>query len=323
MNFSSVLVVGGAGFVGRHVVNRLAAHGIRATVPTRRRERAKHLILLPTVSVVEADVNAPGVLERLAADCDAVINLAGVLHSRPAGASSEGGKRFGQDFFEAHVELAQHVVSACRASAVKRLLHMSALGASRDAPSEYLRSKGAGEEIVLAAEDLAVTVVRPSVIFGPEDRFLNTFAWLAAVAPVLAVACPQARFQPVYVGDVAEVFWRSLNERDAIRRRYDLCGPREYSLLELVKYVCRLRGHRRLVFGLGDGLSRLQASILEKLPGRLLTRDNLLSMRVPSVCDAALPFGIVPTALEAVVPLYMGHAAPSERLADLRHKANR
>lgn len=323
MNYTSVLVVGGAGFIGSHVVNQLAERGIRITVPTRRRERAKHLILLPTVEVIETDVNAPGVLEKLVGQCDAVINLAGVLHSRPAGAGSEAGNRFGQDFFEAHVELPQHIVSACRAAGVKRLIHMSALGASRSAPSEYLRSKGAGEDVILAADDLAATVFRPSVVFGPEDRFLNLFAKFAAITPVLAVACPGARFQPVYVGDVAQAFARSLNERDALGRRYDLCGPREYSLRELVQYVCRVTGRRRLVIGLGERLSWLQALIMEKLPGQVITRDNVLSMRVPNVSRVALPFGIVSTALEAAVPLYLAHIAPRERLGDLRHKAHR
>jgi len=323
MNYTNVLVVGGAGFIGRHVVNLLAARGIRATVPTRRRERAKHLILLPTVNVIETNVNAPDVLERLVAPCDAVINLAGVLHSRPAGVGSEAGRRFGQDFFETHVELPQHIVSACRTAGVKRLLHMSALGASRGAPSEYLRSKGAGEEVVLAADDLAVTVFRPSTVFGPEDRFLNLFAKLATITPVLAVACPDARFQPVYVGDVAQAFGCSLNERDAIGKSYDLCGPREYSLRELVQYVCRVTGRRRLVIGLGERLSWLQALVMEKLPGQLITRDNVRSMSVPNVSRVALPFGIVPTAPEAVVPMYMAHAAPRERLDELRHKAHR
>jgi nucleoside-diphosphate-sugar epimerase len=319
MKVSSVLVVGGSGFIGRHVVNVLAAQGIRAMVPTRRRERAKHLILLPTVDVIECDIHAPGELERLMKQCDAVINLAGVLHSRRA----QGEDRFGADFAQAHVRLPQNIVTACRATGVTRLLHMSALGASHDAPSEYLRSKAAGEEIVLAADDLAVTVFRPSVVFGPEDRFLNLFAKLASVSPVLAVASPDARFQPVYVGDVAQAIARALNERDAIGMRYDLAGPREYSLRELINYVCRVRGYRRLVIGLGPGLSRLQATVLEHLPGSLLTRDNLDSMRVPNISGAAFPFGIVPSAIEAVVPLYMGHAAPRERLGDLRHKAHR
>ncbi|MBS0338031.1 MAG: complex I NDUFA9 subunit family protein [Proteobacteria bacterium] len=323
MKIQTVLVIGGSGFVGRHVVSLLAARGLRVTVPTRRREDAKHLILLPTVEVVEADVNAHGVLDGLVRGCDAVINLAGVLHSRPAGPASDGGNRYGQDFFETHVELAQRIVTACRAAGVKRLVHMSALGASRDAPSEYLRSKGAGEEAVLAADDLAVTVFRPSVVFGPEDRFLNLFATLAALTPVLWLACPDARFQPVYVGDVAQAVVQSLEERDAAGKRYDLCGPREYSLRELVQYVCRATGRRRLVIGLGPALSWMQAWVLEKLPGRLVTRDNLLSMQVPSVSAASLPFGIVATSLDAVVPLYLAHAAPRERYGDLRHRAHR
>jgi NADH dehydrogenase len=327
MKTHSVLVVGGTGFIGRHVVRLLAARGLRVVVPTRRRERAKHLILLPTVDVVETDVNAPGVLESLVRGCDAVVNLTGVLHSRPAGPASDGGERYGQDFFEAHVELPQRIVSACRAAGVKRFVHMGALGASRDAPSEYLRSKGAGEAAVLAADDLSVTVFRPSVVFGPDDAFLNLFARLSALLPVLAIASPEARFKPVYVGDVAEAVVRSIahpiDARDAAGRACDLCGPDEYSLRELVQYVCRVTGRTRLVVGLGPALSWLQAWVLEKLPGRLMTRDNLRSMEVPNVSDAVLPFGIVPTAMQAVVPFYMGHVAPRERYGSLRHKAHR
>ncbi len=327
MKTEHVLVVGGAGFIGRHIVRLLAAQGVRVTVPARRRDRARHLILLPTVQVVEANVNVSGVLESLMRGTDAVINLAGVLHSRPAGADSDGGRRYGQDFFDAHVELPQRIVSACRATGVKRILHMSALGASRDAPSEYLRSKGAGEEALLAAEDLSVTVFRPSVVFGPEDRFLNLFAQLAAFTPVLALACPDARFQPVYVGDVAQSFVCALGDtaaaRDSAGKRYDLCGPREYRLRDLVRTACAIAGHRRLIIGLGGGLSWLQAVVLENLPGKLLTRDNLASMRVPSVSDAALPFGIVATSLEAAAPFYLAHTAPRERYDQLRHRASR
>ena len=319
MKTQGVLVVGGSGFVGRHLLNLLATQGIRATVPTRRRERAKHLILLPTVDVIEADVNAPGVLEGLARGCDAVINLAGVLHSRKAA----DGRAFGEEFRKTHVELPQHVVNACRAAGVRRLVHMSALGASSDAPSEYLRSKAAGEAAVMAADDLAVTVFRPSVVFGPEDRFLNTFKQLAGYFPVLPLACPEARFQPVYVGDVAQAFARCLDERDAIGRSYELAGPREYTLRDIARYACRLDGRRRFVLGLGPSLSAMQAAVLECLPGRMLTRDNVNSMRVPSVSQAALPFGIAPTAMEAAVPLYLAHAAPREKYGVLRHKASR
>jgi uncharacterized protein YbjT (DUF2867 family) len=286
------LILGGAGFLGRHLAAELARRSVEVTVPSRRRERAKHLIVLPAVDVVEADINAPGVLERLARGRDAVINLVGILHG---------------NFERAHVELPKAIVAACRANGVPRLLHVSALGAAPDAPSEYQRSKARGEQVVLGAEGLAVTVFRPSVVFGPEDRFLNTFARLARYLPVLALACPQARFQPVYVADVARALAEALDEPEAHGKRYDLCGPREYTLKALVEYACAATGRHRLVLGLPPSLSYLQARLLEWSPGPLMTRDNYHSMQVPNVCakDCTLPFGLAPTALEAVAPAYL------------------
>ena len=308
MKHDNILVVGGSGFVGRHLVAALAARGASVIVPTRRRERAKHLILLPTVDVVEADAGDAKALAGLAAGCDAVVNLAGILH--------------GPGFKLAHVELAQAVVNACHMAGVKRLLHMSALGADPAAPSEYLRSKGLGEQAVLAADDLEATVFRPSVIFGPEDRFLNLFATLAALSPVLALASPEARFQPVYVGDVVQAMLAALDSRDAGGRRYDLCGPHECTLRELMQFVCAVTGRRRLIVGLPDGLAWLQAWMMEWLPVKLLTRDNLLSMRVPSVCNCEFPFGIQPAALQSTAPVWLAPEA-AERFDQLRWRARR
>jgi NADH dehydrogenase len=318
-----VLVVGGSGFVGRHVVAALAARGARVTVPTRRRERARHLLPLPTVEVVEADVMLPEVLPRLAAGRDAVVNLVGVLHSRRGRRDERGPNDYGPDFARAHVELAQAVVNACRAAGVKRLLHMSALGADPAAPSEYLRSKGIGEQAALAAEDIAVTVFRPSVIFGPEDSFLNLFATLAAVMPVIVLACPEARFQPVYVGDVARAFLAALDDRGAHGKRYDLGGPKQYTLRELVQAVCAITGRRRPIVGLGPRLSLLQARLLELSPVKLMTRDNVRSMQVPSVCASPFPFGIEPAALEALAPEWLAPVRPRERFPALRTHARR
>jgi NADH dehydrogenase len=243
--------------------------------------------------VLEADINDAGALARLVRGHDAVVNLVGVLH--------------GPDFDAAHVELPRKIVAACRAAGVTRLLHMSALGAAADAPSEYLRSKARGEQAVLGAEGIHVTVFRPSVVFGPEDRFLNTFACLARYLPVLALACPQARFQPVYVGDVALAIAEAIGDPQAHGQRYDLCGPRQYTLKELVEYACLATGRHRLVLGLPPSLSYLQARLLEWSPGPLMTRDNYRSMQVPNVCaqDCTLPFGLQPRALEAVAPAYL------------------
>jgi NADH dehydrogenase len=327
LKHENFLVVGGSGFVGRHLIAALAARGAHVTVPTRRRERAKHLILLPTVDVVEVGRLDSRALASLAAGCDAVVNLAGVLHSPRARPGEQGPNHYGPAFAQTHVELAQAVVAACRETGVKRLLHMSALGADPKAPSEYLRSKGIGEQAALAADDLEVTVFRPSVIFGPEDRFLNLFAQLAAFFPVLGLGSPGARFQPVFVGDVVRAFLAALESRahsdGTPGKRYDLCGPREYTLRQLVELVCAITGRRRLVIGLPDALSYLQAWMLELLPVQLLTRDNYYSMRLPSVCDCAFPFGIHPAQLEAVAPSWLVPAGPRERYPQFRWKARR
>jgi NADH dehydrogenase len=242
---------------------------------------------------------------------DAVINLVGVLH--------------GPDFDTPHVKLPEKLVAACRATGVKRLVHLSALGASPDGPSAYQRSKGKGEQAVMAARDLEVTVFRPSVVFGPEDRFLNLFATLARFLPVLALACPEAKFQPVYVGDVARVMTAALGEPETLGKRYELCGPRAYTLRELVDYVCAVTGRRRLVVGLPYRLSLLQAWLLEHLPGKLMTRDNVRSMQVPNVCtdaSAVVP-GLAPQALEAIAPSYLAPSGPRERYPQLRWRARR
>jgi NADH dehydrogenase len=323
VKLENVLVTGGSGFIGRHLVAALAAQGLRVSVPTRHRERAKHLILLPTVDVVEADIFEPGVLERLVAGKQAVINLVGILHSRRGRRSDRGPNDYGPDFARVHVELPQAIVRACRAGGVGRLIHLSALGLSAAAPSEYLRSKAIGEQAVLAADDLQVTAFRPSVVFGPEDRFLNQFALLARFAPVLAVPCPQARFQPVYVGDVARAVARALDDPETFGKAYELCGPRQYSLKELVESVCRITGRERVVLGLSDRLSRLQAWVLEKLPGKLMTRDNYRSMQAANVCGGQFPFGIQPHALEGVAPAWLAPNGPRERYPQLRWRARR
>jgi NADH dehydrogenase len=323
MRLESVLVVGGSGFLGRHFLAALSRRGIRAVVPTRRPERAKHLFLLPTVSVVKADVFAPGMLEQLAAGSQMAVNFAGVLHSRRGRPDERGPNDYGPDFARMHVELPQAIARACRSVGVRRLLHVSALGAEPDAPSEYQRSKAIGEQAVLAAEEVDVTVFRPSVVFGPEDSFLNQFARLARFLPVLAVPCPEAVFKPVYVSDVAQAMLASATDPGAWGKRYDLCGPNVYRLKQLVEYVCAVTGRRRLVIGLSDRLSYLQAALMERMPGTPFTRDNYRSMQVPNASDAPFPFGLQPRALEGVAPSWLAPVTTRERYQQLRLRARR
>ena len=313
MEITTVCVLGGSGFIGRHVCHALAAAGYRIRVATRDRERAKEqLILLPTVDVAAVAIHDPAQLAAFVRGADAVINLVGVLHDG----------RGARSFQAAHVELARKIVAACRENGIGRLLHMSALAAARDAPSRYLRTKGEAEAIVRES-GLAWTVYRPSVVFGPGDSFLNLFATVLRFSPMLALACPGARFQPVFVEDVAAAFVKGLADLGSFGKSYDLCGPRVYTLRELVEYVGTVTGRRRPVVGLNDALSYCQALAMELLPVKLMTRDNYRSMKVDNVCSCDYPFGIAPAALEAVAPSYLGQRTPRARYQRFRERGHR
>ncbi|MBX9810275.1 MAG: complex I NDUFA9 subunit family protein [Burkholderiales bacterium] len=313
MEITTICVLGGSGFIGRHICHQLAARGYRVRVPARDRERAKQLILLPTVDVVTANVHDPADLSRVIAGTEAVINLVGVLHDG----------RATESFQQAHVELARKVVTACRQNGVQRLLHMSALNADVNGPSAYLRSKGEAEAIVRQA-GLEVTLFRPSVVFGRDDTFLNLFAQLLRWMPVVVLASPNARFQPVFVEDVAAAFVKSLEDLGSFGRSYDLCGPKVYTLRELVEFVGAATGRRRPIIGLNDTLSYWQAFAMELLPVKLMTRDNYYSMKIDSVCNCDFPFGVRPAALEAVAPVWLKpETLPRMRYQRFRNRAGR
>lgn len=298
----TVCVLGGTGFVGRSLATRLLEAGHEVRIPTRHFQRHKDLLVLPNVRLYTGDVHEPNFLRELFAGADAVINLVGILNESR-----------GTSFAGAHVALPEKIVAACHERNIQRLLHMSALNAAPLAPSRYLRTKAAGEESVRAS-DVAYTLFRPSVIFGRHDGFLNRFARLLKLTPgIFPLACPDARFQPVYVEDVTRAFVQSLAEHRTHGHAYALCGPRVYTLREIVEYIARLMHARRRVIGLNDALSRMQASVAEFLPGKPFSRDNYQSLTVDSVCDGpnALTdvFGIRPTPLEEIAPSYVLRAS--------------
>jgi NADH dehydrogenase len=305
-----IVVLGGSGFVGRHLVNELAAREREVIVATRARDNAKALFMLPRVDIREVDVRDPTALTAISRGADAIINLVGIL-SESRGASFE----------EIHVGVTDAAIRACRSNGIARLLQMSALNADPNGPSAYLRTKGTAEAKV-ATSGLAWTVFQPSVIFGPEDRFLNLFASITRLLPVVFLGGAKARFQPVYVGDVAVAFADALDDEQTIGQRYPLCGPSIYTLRELVQYAARLVGKKPLIIGLPAGVASVQAWFLEALPGKLLTRDNLASMRVDNVCDCPYPaiFGGHARAMESVVPSYLSADAKMDRFSAYRRR---
>ena len=312
MELTRVCVIGGSGFVGGHIVHRLSARRYHVQVPTRDRDRAKSLILLPTVDVVDANVHDPAVLAHLVHGMDAVINLVGVLHD---GRGVRG-------FEQAHVELTKKIIAACITNRVRRYVHLSALGADVNGPSRYQRTKGEAEALVRASS-LDWTIFRPSVVFGRNDRFLNLFALLQKMLPVVFLACPRARFQPVHVEDVAAALVASVDNLATYGKTYELCGPKVYTLRELVALAGALSRNPRPIIGLNDALSRLQAFSLELLPVKLMSRDNCDSMKVDNVSSQPFPFGITPAALEATAPAWLGAATPRGRYRAYRDHAGR
>lgn len=314
MALERIVVLGGTGFVGRAVCERLVERaggaGADIVVPTRRLAHGQAIRHLPGLALVQADVHDDRALAAVLEGAQAVVNLVAILH----GSADE--------FRRVHVELPRRIGSAGRAAGVQRLVHVSALGVGPGAPSNYLRTKTEGEAVLQAA-GLALTILRPSVIFGAEDRFLNLFAQLQALAPFLPLAGRDARFQPVWVDDVARAVAACLDRPDSVGRIFEAAGPRVYTLGELVRLAGRWSGHERPQVGLPDFAARLQALAMELLPGGpLMSRDNLDSMRVPNVASGSLPgladLGIEPAALEAVAPAWLGGRSGCARLDALR-----
>lgn len=318
MRHQSIALIGGSGFIGSHLANALVGAGKTVRVATRRRSHAAHLTMLP-LDVIEFDLFDPVELARFVEGADAVVNLAGTLHGRR-------GKPYGPEFAKLHVELPAKIAAACEGKGVHRLVHLSAINADSSGPSMYLRSKGDGEKAVLAAAQLASTIFRPSVVFGPEDRFLNTFAALQRLFPVLPLAKPDAKFQPVYVGDVVKAIVGTLDLDAAHGRTYELGGPTVYTLEALVRYCGELIGRKARIVRLPDALAYIQALSFETLPGKpLITRDNLDSMSCDAVLSGPLAaeLNLEPVAVEAIAPTYLNEGSLRSRFSALRATARR
>jgi len=310
MQPARILILGGTGFVGHMLCEALTtafgSGGTRLRVPTRKLRHAREIQMLPLVDVIEADVHDDATLDTLVAGCDVVVNLIAILHGSAA------------QFDHVHVQLPRRIAAACSRQGVKRLVHVSALGVGPDAPSNYLRSKTAGEAVLQQA-GLALTVLRPSVVYGADDHFLNLFASLQAVAPFMPLAHADAQFQPVWVCDLAAALAACVQQPATAGHTYEICGPEVMTLADIVRAAGRWSGHPRPVLPIPDAAGQLQALLLEALPGEpMMSRDNLASMQVPNVATGKLPtlkdLGITPAAMASIAPEYLGGGRVHEAL---------
>lgn len=315
MRLKEICVLGGSGFVGSAIVAKLDAAGYSVKVLTRRRDTAKHLLLLPNVQVVECNVLDYQALNSALRGTDAVINLIGIFHQS---------RRL--SFNTMHHQLPAQLAKICVDLGITRLLHMSSLCADKKAPSQYLQSKALGEAALLALQDkVNITIFKPSIIFGRGDTFINLFATLIKILPVVMLAKPNAKFQPVWVEDVASCFVKSLENTATYGQTYELAGPKVYSFRELVQHVMNTLHIQRPIIGMGDKLSYAQAFMMEWLSIKLMSRDNIRSMEVDNVSAKPFPaiFGVAPTALEALIPEYLVDETPRGAYDRFRRSAAR
>jgi nucleoside-diphosphate-sugar epimerase len=315
-----IAILGGTGFVGHSLCNRLSRDGYELKVLTRSREYNRdNLILLPDLDLVEANVHDPEQLKYHLADCDAVINLIGILNEK-------GNK--GHGFRSVHVELVEKLIAACSENGIRRVLQMSALNADAvNGNSHYLRTKGEAENLLHSNNaGINVTSFRPSVIFGRDDSFFNRFANLLKMTPLFfPLACHATKFAPVYVLDVAEMMARSIKDPDSYNQRFQLCGPDTYTLEDLVNYTANAIGVKRAIISLNDILSRIQAAIFDFVPGKPFSTDNYLSAKTDSICECndLARYNIRATAIESVVPQYLTNYSYRSHYTEFRSAAHR
>lgn len=320
MNSATIGILGGSGFIGSHLANALDSCGYHIRIFTRDREHARRCWTLPHAEVIEVDLNDSEKLAAAFTPCSTVINLIGILNER---------RDDGAQFQEVHAQLPQRAARACKAAGVEHFIQISALNADHHQTSFYLRSKHDGEALLRqeSGRHFNVSVLRPSVVFGAQDSFANRFAELIRLSPgVLPIARADARFQPVFVGDVTQAILRLIEERTFRGRAYDIGGPEIVTLKEFIEYVASLMQRRVWVMSLGSGLSALQARVLEWVPGKPFSRDNLRSLQHDSVCSGEnelMTLDIEPTPMREVLPRFLAGTNQRSRYYDYRVQARR
>lgn len=307
-----IVLVGATGFVGSHLLPALARAGHECLALTRHAQSCRQLAVTPGVRLQSCDVFDEASLRAAMDGAGAVFSMAGILNEKG---------RNGKGFERVHVELPRLILQACQATGTRRLVHLSALHAG-EGESFYLKTKGEAERMIRAADHVDATLVQPSVIFGAGDSFFNRFAALLKLAPVMPLACPEARMQPVWVGDLVRAMVAALDDPETVGEDLVAVGPRDYSLRELVQFTADTLGLKRRIIGLPDGLARFQAAVMDFVPGKPFSTDNYRSLKTDntSVQNSLWRFGITPRSIEAEVPGYLLGSRHQKALDRMRRK---
>ena len=310
-----IVLVGASGFLGGYILRALTGDKHHCVVLTRAAVRHGTVGMLPGVELVQTDVYDSKALAAEFSSADAVVSMAGILN--------ESGNS-GRGFQKVHVDLVAGIIEACQQAGVSRLLHVSALNAGKGS-SYYLKSKGEAETLLKNADGLNVTIFQPSVIFGRGDDFFNRFAGMLHMMPVMPLACPGARLQPVFAGDVAMAVAASLEDPMTWGKSYELAGPKSFTLKELVTWTAQCLGLKRWVVGLPGPLSAAMATVMDFVPGKPFSRDNYKSLKTDSTSsqNGFAYFGIYPRAIDTVVPDYLAGSNHQRRLQAFRRQPRR
>ena len=302
MLIKKIAILGGTGFVGQSLCNRLSKDGYKLKVPTRNREYNRdNLILLPNLELIETDIHNSDDLKELLIDCDAVIYLVGILNEK---------RNNGKGFRKVHVELVKNLISICKVHGIRRILQISALGTdAKNGKSFYLKTKGEAEKLLRSNSfGIKTTILKPSVIFGKKDSFFNRFSKLLKICPFFfPLACNKTKFSPIYVLDVVEMIAKSINDPNSYDKSYQLCGPKTYSLKNLISFTSETLDLKCVIIPLNNTLSYFQARVFDFLPNKPFSTDNYLSAQTDSICECndLFRYNIKPTAIEDIVPQYL------------------
>ena len=312
IDLDKITILGGSGFIGSQLTAKLSKSTKRIVILSRNELKNRDLLVIPNLEIIQMDVNDERSLREHTKDSDLLINTIGILNEMDKI----------NTFEQVHYKLVEKISRVIKANNIKRYLHISSLNADKNAPSKYLRTKGMAEELLIdhTSSSSNVTIFRPSIVFGENDSFFNKFAVILKYLPMLPLACPSSRFMPVYVGDLTSFMISAINDKETFNISIDVTGPKEYTFHQLMKLTIKFLGIKRLIIPLNDILSRMQAYIFEKLPGKLFTTDNYLSLKIDSISKKGFKGT---TSIEDVVPEYLNVASNKNRMAELRKKSGR